>query len=108
VAILTIQRSLHLSVSGLEWAVSSYLLTLGLAGSGGVLIASGFNAMAQRLGSTGRFAGRHDTGAGRRRVRHDDVAGQRLQLTQRAGRTFDDSEAWLTESLTQLLLEPSP
>jgi hypothetical protein len=25
-----------------------------------------------------------------------------------AGWTFDDSEAWLTESLTQLLLEPSP
>ncbi len=74
VAISTIQRSLHLSVSGLEWVVSSYLLTLaglllvggrladvygrrwmylaglaiftvsslaaGLAGSGGVLIAS--------------------------------------------------------------------
>jgi EmrB/QacA subfamily drug resistance transporter len=74
VAIPTIQRSLHLSVSGLEWVVSSYLLTLaglllvggrladvygrrrmfllgmavftlsslaaGLAGSGGVLIAS--------------------------------------------------------------------
>ena len=31
-----------------------------------------------------------------------------LQLTQRAGWTFDQSEAWLTESLTQLLLEPSP
>jgi AcrR family transcriptional regulator len=31
-----------------------------------------------------------------------------LQLTQRAGWTFDESEAWLTESLTQLLLEPSP
>src|ERR1700746_941521 len=28
VAIPTIQRSLHLSVSGLEWVVSSYLLTL--------------------------------------------------------------------------------
>jgi EmrB/QacA subfamily drug resistance transporter len=74
VAIPTIQRNLHLSVSGLEWVVSSYLLTLaglllvggrladvygrrrlfligmavftlsslaaGLAGSGGVLIAS--------------------------------------------------------------------
>ena len=74
VAIPTIQRSLHLSASGLEWVVSSYLLTLaglllvggrladvfgrrrlfgigmavftlsslaaGLAGSGGVLIAS--------------------------------------------------------------------
>jgi EmrB/QacA subfamily drug resistance transporter len=74
VAIPTIQRSLHLSVAGLEWVVSSYLLTLaglllvggrladvygrrrlfqlglaiftlsslaaGLAGSGGVLIAS--------------------------------------------------------------------
>ena len=31
-----------------------------------------------------------------------------LQLTQRAGWTFDESEAWLTASLTQLLLEPSP
>ena len=30
------------------------------------------------------------------------------QLTQRAGWTFDESEAWLTASLTQLLLEPSP
>src|ERR1700722_8193142 len=39
VAIPTIQRSLHLSVAGLEWVVSSYLLTAaGLAGSGGVLI----------------------------------------------------------------------
>ena len=28
------------------------------------------------------------------------------QLTQRAGWTFDDSEAWLTASLAQLLLEP--
>src|SRR5215468_2730844 len=28
VAIPTIQRSLHLSVSGLEWVVSSYLLTV--------------------------------------------------------------------------------
>jgi AcrR family transcriptional regulator len=31
-----------------------------------------------------------------------------LQLTQRAGWTFDESEAWLTASLAQLLLEPSP
>ena len=30
------------------------------------------------------------------------------QLTQRAGWTFDESEAWLTASLAQLLLEPSP
>jgi AcrR family transcriptional regulator len=30
------------------------------------------------------------------------------QLTQRAGWTFDQSEAWLTASLTQLLLEPAP
>jgi AcrR family transcriptional regulator len=30
------------------------------------------------------------------------------QLTQRAGWTFDDSEAWLTTSLAQLLLESSP
>lgn len=32
------------------------------------------------------------------------------QLTQRAGRTFDESEAWLTASLAQLLLllEPGP
>ena len=28
VAIPTIQRSLHLSISGLEWVVSSYLLAL--------------------------------------------------------------------------------
>jgi AcrR family transcriptional regulator len=31
-----------------------------------------------------------------------------LQLTQRAGWTFDESEAWLTASLAQLLLDPSP
>ena len=30
------------------------------------------------------------------------------QLTQRAGWTFDQSEAWLTDSLTRLLLEPAP
>ncbi|HEY1001425.1 MAG TPA: helix-turn-helix domain-containing protein [Streptosporangiaceae bacterium] len=30
------------------------------------------------------------------------------QLTQRAGWTFDESEAWLTASLAQLLLERSP
>jgi EmrB/QacA subfamily drug resistance transporter len=36
VAIPTIQRSLHLSVSGLEWVVSSYLLTLA-----GLLLAGG-------------------------------------------------------------------
>ena len=30
------------------------------------------------------------------------------QLTQRAGWTFDQSEAWLTASLAQLLLEPRP
>src|SRR5450755_1342776 len=36
VAIPTIQRSLHLSVSGLEWIVSSYLLTLA-----GLLLAGG-------------------------------------------------------------------
>ncbi|MGH3164970.1 MAG: MFS transporter, partial [Trebonia sp.] len=29
VALPTIERSLHLSVSGLEWIVSSYLLVLG-------------------------------------------------------------------------------
>src|SRR6516164_7418742 len=43
VAIPTIQHSLHLSVSGLEWVVSSYLLTVAgllLAGSGGMLIGS--------------------------------------------------------------------
>jgi MFS family permease len=36
IAIPTIQRSLHLSVSGLEWTVSSYLLTLA-----GLLLAGG-------------------------------------------------------------------
>ena len=30
------------------------------------------------------------------------------QLTQRAGWTFDESEAWLTASLAQLLLKPDP
>src|ERR1700733_14646130 len=36
VAIPTIERSLHLSVAGLEWVVSSYLLTLA-----GLLLAGG-------------------------------------------------------------------
>ena len=32
---------------------------------------------------------------------------QLRQLTQTAGWTYDETESWLTASLTQLLLEPS-
>ena len=37
---------------------------------------SGVSAIDPAPGSTGRLAGRHDTGAGRRRARHDDLAAQ--------------------------------
>lgn len=37
---------------------------------------TGVSAMTQRLAALGALAGRHDTGAGRRRVRHDDLASQ--------------------------------
>jgi AcrR family transcriptional regulator len=69
---------------------------------------SGFSAMAQRLGALGALR------AGMTPERAAAVFSMMtspanwLQLTQRAGWTFDDSEAWLTDSLTQLLLEPSP
>src|ERR1700739_2556535 len=55
VAIPTIQRSLHLSVSGLEWVVSSYLLTLaGLLLVGG-RVAEGCGRRRVFLAGLGRF-----------------------------------------------------
>ena len=69
---------------------------------------SGLSALAQRLGALGAL--RADTTPERAAAAFAMMtsAASWLQLTQRAGWTFDQSEAWLTESLTQLLLEPSP
>ena len=69
---------------------------------------SGASAMAQRLGALGAL--RADTTPERAAAVFSMMtsAASWLQLTQRAGWTFDQSEAWLTESLTQLLLKPSP
>ncbi len=69
---------------------------------------SGFSAMAQRLGALGALrAGTTPERAAAAFAMMTSSASW-LQLTQRAGWTFDESEAWLTESLTQLLLAPSP
>ncbi len=69
---------------------------------------AGFSAMAQRLGALGAL--RAGTTPERAAVAFAMMTSSAswLQLTQRAGWTFDESEAWLTESLTQLLLEPRP
>ena len=69
---------------------------------------SGVRAMTQRLGALGALR------AGTTPERAAAVFSMMTsppswqQLTQRAGWTFDESEAWLTASLTQLLLEPDP
>jgi len=69
---------------------------------------SGVRAMTQRLGAVGALR------AGTTPERAAAVFSMMTsppswqQLTQRAGWTFDESEAWLTASLTQLLLEPDP
>lgn len=69
---------------------------------------SGASAMVQRLGALGAL--RAGTTAERAAAVFSMMTSPAswLQLTQRAGWTFDESEAWLTESLSQLLLEPSP
>ncbi len=69
---------------------------------------SGARAMTQRLGTLGALqAGTTpERAAAAFSMMTSPPSWQ--QLTQRAGWTFDDSEAWLTESLTQLLLKPSP
>ena len=69
---------------------------------------SGVSAMTQRLGALGAL--RADTTPERAAAAFSMMtsAASWLQLTRRAGWTFGDAEAWLTESLTQLLLEPSP
>ena len=69
---------------------------------------SGLRAMTQRLGALGAL--RADTTPERAAAAFAMMTSPASwqQLTQRADWTFDDSEAWLTESLTQLLLEPSP
>ncbi len=69
---------------------------------------SGARAMTQRLGTLGALqAGTTpERAAAAFSMMTSPPSWQ--HLTQRAGWTFDDSEAWLTESLTQLLLKPSP
>ena len=69
---------------------------------------SGVSAMTQRLGALGAL--RAGMTPERAAAAFSMMTSQAswLHLTQRAGWTFDDSEAWLTESLAQLLLEPSP
>jgi AcrR family transcriptional regulator len=69
---------------------------------------SGLRAMTQRLGALGALrAGTTPERAAAAFAMMTSPASWQ-QLTQRADWTFDQSEAWLTESLTQLLLEPSP
>ena len=69
---------------------------------------SGVSAMAQRLGALGalRAGMTPERAAAAFSMMASPPSWQ--QLTQRACWTFDESEAWLTESLAQLLLEPSP
>ena len=69
---------------------------------------TGIRAMTQRLGAQGalRAGTTPERAAAAFAMMTSPPSWQ--QLTQRAGWTFDDSEAWLTESLTQLLLEPAP
>lgn len=69
---------------------------------------SGVSALAQRLGALGalRAGTTPERAAAAFAMMTSPPSWQ--QLTQRSGWTFDDSEAWLTTSLTQLLLEPDP
>ena len=69
---------------------------------------SGGRALAQRLRAVGalRAGTTPEQAAGAFAMMTSPASWQ--QLTQRAGWTFDQSEVWLTESLSQLLLEPSP
>jgi len=69
---------------------------------------SGVRAMTQRLGAVGalRAGTTPERAAAVFSMMTSSPSWQ--QLTQRAGWTFDESEAWLTASLTQLLLEPDP
>ncbi len=69
---------------------------------------TGIRAMTQRLGAQGalRAGTTPERAAAAFAMMTSPPSWQ--QLTQRAGWTFDDSEAWLTTSLTQLLLEPAP
>ncbi len=69
---------------------------------------SGFSEMAQRLGALGALRAGTTPERAAAAFSMMTSAASWLQLTQQAGWTFDESEAWLTESLTQLLLEPSP
>lgn len=68
----------------------------------------GASAIAQRLAALGAL--RADTTPERAAAVFSMMTSPASwrQLTQRAGWTFDDSEAWLTTSLAQLLLESSP
>jgi hypothetical protein len=69
---------------------------------------SGVSAMVQRLGALGALRAGTTPERAAAAFSMMTSAASWLQLTQRAGWTFDQSEAWLTESLTQLLLKPSP
>jgi AcrR family transcriptional regulator len=68
----------------------------------------GASAIAQRLAALGAL--RADTTPARAAAVLSMMTSPASwrQLTHRAGWTFDDSEAWLTASLAQLLLESSP
>ncbi|MGP0028762.1 MAG: TetR/AcrR family transcriptional regulator [Streptosporangiaceae bacterium] len=69
---------------------------------------SGLRAMAQHLGALGALRGGTTPERAAAAFAMMTSPASWLQLTQRAGWTFDQSEAWLTESLTQLLLAPDP
>jgi AcrR family transcriptional regulator len=69
---------------------------------------SGISAMTQRLEALGALRAGMTPERAAAAFSMMTSAASWLQLTQRAGWTFDDAEAWLTESLTQLLLEPGP
>jgi AcrR family transcriptional regulator len=67
----------------------------------------GANRMANRLGSLGALrAGMNAQHAGAVFAMMTSPANW-LQLTQNAGWSFDEAEAWLTDSLSRLLLNPS-
>ena len=69
---------------------------------------SGLRAMTQRLGALGALRAGTTPEQAAAAFSMMTSPPSWLQLTQRAGWTFDQSEAWLTESLTQLRLQPSP
>ena len=69
---------------------------------------SGISAMVQRLGALGALRAGMTPERAAAAFAMMTSAPSWQQLTQRSGWTFDESEAWLTTSLTQLLLESGP